>query len=465
MHTYKQKHQQSQLGKSGALARPGAAARRQVHSILHSQNTSGPLQRKCACGGREKEQLQAKHVHENGRGDHVAPPIVDEVLQTPGQPLDPGTRGFMELRFGQDFSRIRVHTDDQAVESAQAVSARAYTVGRDIAFGRRQYAPQTLEGRRLLAHELTHVLHQTGGSKSVPALQRAVETSGCDELPYDKQKVEEAAERTYNHIKTSGCIKNESLKRDVLEKLGSMKIKCQPGSKEGPCSRADHPRTVHLYEAIIKSALCPDPMDEALLHEAIHLTESFSISHGSLSWDCGAACYEEAARAGRGDASKCGFERDALPLLSLSAGGALSGKGTTAKYYRLYAGLDKRRLIFSSVDLLTGVGASFVGIPDKGEPSNAPSGTSGLVSLIGALRFDPGKMGGRYFSVSGGAGLAFGNDEKGLGAVAGIGGGYRWHMFDVALNAGIDYNPTRGLGDKTMFTFSASFSLAQKVRP
>lgn len=370
----------------------------------------------------------------------------------------------MELRFGHDFGQVKVHTDDRAVESARAVDARAYTVGRDIAFGQGQYAPQTLEGRRLLAHELTHVLHQTGGSKGAPALQRAVVTSGCDKLPYDKTKVEEAAQRVYEHVKTSGCIENESLRKDLLEKLGSLKIKCKPGGNEGPCGSAEGSQTVNLYEAINKTSLCPT-IDAALFHEAVHLTESLSISHGTLSWDCGEACYPGTDQLKRGDASKCGLERDALPLLGVSAGRAFSRKGDSANYFRLYAGMEKRRLIFSFVDGSLGIGASFIGDPESGEAGTAPSGTTGLISLIGALRFDTGKAGAHYFSVSGGLGLAFGNDKKDLGAVVGVGAGYRWRVLDVSLNAGIDYNPTRNLGDEKMYTLSASFSLAQKVRP
>ena len=77
-----------------------------------------------------------------------------------GQPLDPTVRAFFEPRFGQDFSRVRVHTGDAADRSAQAVNAVAYTVGQDIVFGAAQYAPQAPQGRRLLAHELTHVVQQ-----------------------------------------------------------------------------------------------------------------------------------------------------------------------------------------------------------------------------------------------------------------------------------------------------------------
>jgi hypothetical protein len=70
----------------------------------------------------------------------------------------------MEPRFGHDFSRVRVHTDARAAESAEAVHATAYTVGRDVVFGAGQYAPQSEAGRRLLAHELAHVVQQDSGA-------------------------------------------------------------------------------------------------------------------------------------------------------------------------------------------------------------------------------------------------------------------------------------------------------------
>src|SRR5712692_284709 len=138
-----------------------------------TQNTitrvSGILQRKCACGTHtvlgggciecQKQRLQRRAA--NQAEPTQVPPIVHEVLRSPGQPLDPATRAFMEPRFGHDFSQVRVHTDAQAGESARAVNARAYTVGHNIVFDAGQYAPETSAGRRLLAHELTHVLQQT----------------------------------------------------------------------------------------------------------------------------------------------------------------------------------------------------------------------------------------------------------------------------------------------------------------
>jgi hypothetical protein len=131
------------------------------------------LQRKCACGGtprptggREecrKKKLQRRTAYPSSFGPYPSevPPIVHEVLHSPGQPLDPATRAFMEPRFGHDFSQVRVHTNANAAESARAVNALAYTVGRDLVFGAGQYAPITYAGRQLIAHELTHTIQQT----------------------------------------------------------------------------------------------------------------------------------------------------------------------------------------------------------------------------------------------------------------------------------------------------------------
>jgi hypothetical protein len=99
-------------------------------------------------------------------GSHLepaaAPPIVHEALRTSGQPLDSVTRSYFEPRFGHDFGGVRVHADALAAQSADAVHAVAFTVGQDIVFAAGRYRPETPGGRRLLAHELTHVVQQAG---------------------------------------------------------------------------------------------------------------------------------------------------------------------------------------------------------------------------------------------------------------------------------------------------------------
>ncbi len=95
-------------------------------------------------------------------------------LKGGGEPLPEATRAYFEPRLGHDFDDVRVHTDAQAAESAREIGATAFTTGRDIVFGSGKYAPATVEGKRLLAHELTHVVQQAGSSQSnCPAVQRS----------------------------------------------------------------------------------------------------------------------------------------------------------------------------------------------------------------------------------------------------------------------------------------------------
>ncbi len=120
--------------------------------------------------GRETDQphLPFGHVQQTksaeSGGTHAGiPPMVHEVVRGSGQPLDPATRGFMESRFGYDFSQVRIHSDKRAAESARAVGANAYASGRNLVFGAGMYEPASERGRRLLAHELAHVVQQRAG--------------------------------------------------------------------------------------------------------------------------------------------------------------------------------------------------------------------------------------------------------------------------------------------------------------
>ena len=112
-------------------------------------------------------------AHAGSNAPSQVPPIVHEVLRSSGQTLAPDARAFYEARFGHDFGHVRVHTDSRAAESALAVNALAYTVGSNIVFGSNQYRHDTPTGRKLLAHELTHVIQQRGSPGGPGAVQRA----------------------------------------------------------------------------------------------------------------------------------------------------------------------------------------------------------------------------------------------------------------------------------------------------
>ena len=138
------------------------------------------LQRQCDCGNhsagggecescKKKDKLQRQSFGSEGAG--IAPDIVHDVLSSPGRPLEPRTRAFMEPRFGRDFSGVRVHTDARAAESARSVAAHAYTVGQDLVFGQGRYSPDTASGTRLLAHELAHTVQQSTVSRPQAKLE------------------------------------------------------------------------------------------------------------------------------------------------------------------------------------------------------------------------------------------------------------------------------------------------------
>jgi Domain of unknown function (DUF4157) len=123
------------------------------------------LQRCAACGhGHDGGECPACRARRLGN----TASLVHETLNRPGRPLESGVRGDLERSLGHDFSAVRVHTDEPAAASAAAVSAQAYTVGSNVVFGANRYRPASTEGRRLLAHELTHVRQQAGAAPGGP---------------------------------------------------------------------------------------------------------------------------------------------------------------------------------------------------------------------------------------------------------------------------------------------------------
>jgi hypothetical protein len=142
--------------------------------LLPSPVGGNNLQRKCSCNGNKISQecetcqkktsglLQRKPI--NGAEKNKAPGIVQEVLNSGGKELDKETQLSMGSHFGHDFSKVRVHTDTKAVQSANAVNALAYTVRNNLVFNEGQYNPQSHYGQQLLAHELTHVVQQSNAA-------------------------------------------------------------------------------------------------------------------------------------------------------------------------------------------------------------------------------------------------------------------------------------------------------------
>lgn len=218
------------------------------------------------------------------KSSNIASASVNHVLASPGRPLEPLIRQDMEQRFGYDFSGVRVHTGAQAAQSAEDMSARAYTLGQNIVFGTDQFAPETHDGRCLLAHELTHVVQQSGqfshvvlrqpkGEKKEPSSKIGKELKKNDLF---KKLPEFAQEKILDEIdKAPETITQEIFDRiidlapidaqykDGLKKAGEAIIKTITGRKPPSTSKCDIPGYHEGTSSTYKGMCCSSTIESA----------------------------------------------------------------------------------------------------------------------------------------------------------------------------------------------------------
>jgi hypothetical protein len=226
---------------------PGDEHEREADRIAESvmRQAEPQVQRTCACGGtcdecraRNQEVGPLRRRAENADASgHAAPPIVHRALRSSGRPLEAADRAFFSPRFGQDFSRVGVHTDATAAASARAVGAFAYTVGRDVVFAAGQYAPGTASGRRLIAHELAHVVQQGGKGEALqrrntkkqptagdaPKLELSEHSDPCAcvvQIHNNETKAHRIAEMMHQHCKYSLTLLNSGTKERRIKLPG-----------------------------------------------------------------------------------------------------------------------------------------------------------------------------------------------------------------------------------------------------
>jgi hypothetical protein len=116
----------------------------------------------------EEEEETAQAKVDGGSAPPFSPSLESGIssIRGGGQPLSESTRSFFEPCFGADFSSFRVHNDSNASQLASSINAKAFTFRKDVVFGSGQHEPETSEGKKLMAHELTHVVQQTGNSRN-----------------------------------------------------------------------------------------------------------------------------------------------------------------------------------------------------------------------------------------------------------------------------------------------------------
>lgn len=193
------------------ISRPGDVYEQEADRVAEQvMRIPGPtMQRSCAacaaggppCPKCRDEKESFVYRKPKSSPDTADASVPDNFLQDlgAGTPLDRSTRALFEPRFGYDFGQVRVHMNAQAGESVRAVNALAYTVGRNIVFGTGQYAPESSEGRRLLAHELTHVVQQNGSA----GMMQRFSTQDCD--PADVTRIEESHNRAIRMLEKANA--------------------------------------------------------------------------------------------------------------------------------------------------------------------------------------------------------------------------------------------------------------------
>ena len=468
--------------------------------------------RACPCGGGcpgcrtgqpGRESVQTKRVRAGDTGQIAAPPVVHEVLASPGQPLDRATRAFMEPRFGHDFGHVRVHADERAAESARALGALAYTVGSEIVFSRGQYAPGTQAGKRLLAHELSHVEQQrelaAAHADNPPVVQRICDVSKeptgnaiASQVEADYLK----AVREGKYCKdtgATGAVHEGRCYREIPPGRGF-----PPGDqvcfdeKTGECAE-DSPDVVSAVEGQHADGSC----NLGAARSAGHGAEDFlpsepvivgaglgALSGSGIGYASGLGPYRllgvgtgfvfgaglgAALGKGSGPLARRLSRRGYVPTVGVSAGIAnpvpnLAGDATWQA--RLYVGAAKRdRPLLNVLYPELKLGVTLMGEQDTEGAGGATVGPSAITSLVAGIRIDPGQPGGHYVSVFGGPALAVSSGGTAVGAEARLSFGHRWRWVGYSADIGYIHDPTRGAGMGNQLTLGLGVELGPDKPP
>ncbi|MBV9406484.1 MAG: DUF4157 domain-containing protein [Acidobacteriaceae bacterium] len=273
------------------LSQPGDAAEieadRMAESVVARRPPAGVvrtfdgLQRQAKVGGPDEQSAdQDKMLEEGLEPDETGRPKRKPGVAAPfavswkrpasaAEPLPHQTRAFMEARFGHDFSRVRIHSDAAASASVARLQAHAYTVGNDIYFGRGNFQPDNFEGKKLLAHELTHVVQQAGGGISRTIHRKCKKPakcgpSGCDSDCAPTQGLQHSPPCGNEACPTSGAANKASFIRHLDVNLSTQMVEAEVGDAKhatsivGPFLSSPNPSETPtgLHTVDIKCSAC-----------------------------------------------------------------------------------------------------------------------------------------------------------------------------------------------------------------
>ena len=475
---------------------------------VRSSNRAGVLQRKCACSGssasgaeceecsvKKRLGLQAKltvsqpgDVYEQeadrvadevmrsptptavhgapariqrvashtGRNNPSAPSSAAQIQAGPARPLEPVLRQDMEQRFGYDFSQVRLHFGGAAEQSARDVNADAYTLGHDIVFGAGQFAPHTGTGRRLIAHELTHVVQQSGGVVARNAvLQRKPPSHQNETQAQYEQKVKQGT--WCRDSEKTGALHdpNQQCYRELVKKFDEEAGQVCFDKKTGKFADSS-PDWVSAVSGINKDGTCDIPLGLFDPPNPFTKRGQRALGHGIAD-----VCGEDPGMCGKyfgrvagvamgialpkGDANFLG--QIAVPLVLGQLGGWLGSKQLPKldKFFRGHGLTPTLSLGFgTNLGLSLGTGFEKRDRPLPLVPINtyltfsldstlAARGDDSFLAKVG-VRIDPGKQGGIFALSSLGAGIATGGTDVSGAASVDVGVGFRARDFlDVQI--------------------------------
>jgi Domain of unknown function (DUF4157) len=474
---------------------------------IRGSNRAGVLQRKCACGGssasgaeceecsaKKRLGLQAKlTVSQPGDAyEQEADRVADEVMRSPtpsavhgapariqraarhtglhnhsapssathiqaghARPLEPVLRQDMEQRFGYDFSQVRLHVGGAAEQSARDVDADAYTIGHDIVFGAGQFAPQTGKGRRLIAHELTHVVQQSGGVVARNAVLQRQPSHQNETMSQYEQKVKQGT--WCRDSEKTGALHdpNQQCYRELVKNFDEEAGQVCFDKKTGKFADSS-PDFISAVSGINKDGTCDIPLGLFDPPNPFTKRGQRALGHGIAD-----VCGEDPGMCGKyfgrvagvamgialpkGDTNFLG--QIAVPVVLGQLGGWLASKQLPKldKLARRHGFLPTLSLgLGSNLGLSVGTGFEKRDRPLPLIPINtyltfsldsslAAKGESAFLAKVG-VRIDPGKQGGIFALGSLGAGLATGGTDVSGTVSADVGVGFRARDFlDVQI--------------------------------
>jgi hypothetical protein len=425
-----------------------------------------------------------------------------ESIRGSGQALPGSSRDLYESRFGRDFSDVRVHTGTQAADAANAVNARAFTVGKDIVFSAGQYNPGTVEGDRLLAHELTHVVQHSDANEnflvqrqpfgatcstgaSNPCQMSRCPSSHSTIVPADIQRAIGYVNEAINAI--SGDLSEDTVmildwyfrdhSTDTVSTLQT-RLNCILSSLQDTLDNnryGCHPnRSVFAYVCVPGSVgICTNNLTnicltnkyfnisnrsraETLIHECGH-REGLSVGSQPDIYDHSPYFLHMSTDASLANADNyawfCSSIAEGVPLsvlLYLAAGAGVTfpllSPGTPGWLARLDFDLVFQHPVLTLFMPMLGFHMNLIGSPES--ETDEAEGTpplSFLLSLVGGINIGQARgeeEGTGYFSLFGGPIFSItGGEPPDIGAEAGVGVGYRWNWLDVSFDAKYFYAP------------------------